>query len=171
MKIIEPKQPAKRIFQKLDYLRDGKKIRHYFKFSIVPSNTITHFGKKILIGFVVLTYLVGTFQHAVLEVAHTLSHAFVGGHTYHSHQHEGEEIPHEHRVLDFSKTVLKENDRHSGSTQNTYSFSFEKMPQILSSTTITGIIAVVQSTSIVAQNWQIPVAPVFKIPFPPPRFV
>ena len=77
------------------------------------------------------TYLLGTFQHFVLETAHTISHQFYANHSYHSH-HDDQNNDHEHANLDLSKTALETHSDNPTSQENTTPGSFDKIPQICS---------------------------------------
>lgn len=83
----------------------------------------------MLLFVALMAYLLGSFQHFILETVHTISHQFTANHTYHSH-HSEIENDHEHANLDISKTIFKNRSDNSIPQDNSNNFSFKKVPQI-----------------------------------------
>jgi hypothetical protein len=82
--------------------------------------------------FATLTiYLLGTFQHFLLEMAHSISHQFSASHSYHSHNNK-QDNNHQHANLDLSKIALKIHASTSIPQDKFANFSFDKIPQLCS---------------------------------------
>ena len=139
------------------------------KFILYPDFTYSTL-KKYLLGLVLLTYLMGTFHQGIFEFAHSLSHQFAGGHSYHSHHANDKDANHEHTTLDISKTAFEEHNDAPASSENGQQSSFDKIPQLCVSITFQAAIVELKNKRIPFFNLQLPPTPFLHITAPPPDF-
>lgn len=125
----------------------------------------------MLLFVALVVYLLGSFQHFILETAHTISHQFCANHSYHSHQLQAAENDHQHANLDLSKAIFKDHSNSPIPQDNTVNFSFKKVPQICNSTYLLSDWTDEQNKSnIFYQSQMLPTIYLQKL-FSPPDFV
>ncbi len=143
------------------------------KKNFILSRTPTYSAlRKCILGLALLTLAFGIFHHSLFEFAHSLSHRFSNGHSYHSHHHNTAEATHKHAFLDISNMVfdLKFDSPISEDSDHRLKFSVDKGLEKYSEKNFTHILFVIKSNKIFNHNLQLPPRPFLQIPAPPPDF-
>lgn len=125
--------------------------------------------RKCLLGLALLVFLTGTFHEGIFEIAHTLSHQFKGGHSYHSHSNL-EDTDHKHVILDISKMAFEKQNDSPISQDNQQKLTFDKTPQTCGSVAFQINLTESKNKKILFPNLQLPATPALQINVPPPDF-
>lgn len=111
-----------------------------------------------------------TFKEEILEIAHSCSHHFKGGHSYHLHHIHGENTDHEHAILNITKVVFEEISDSPDLPDKEQQFSFDKIPPLCVSLDLQTTPGRLTGKSIAISNLQLPASTFLEIIVPPPDF-